>query len=67
MIYAYRTKETSGDYVDAYNERWTVHTSSRILGKIGSCWQVFDSLAAALEEWGLTLIMPIDEELTEIE
>jgi hypothetical protein len=44
-----------------------VSTASRIGGKKRDYWQEFESLEAALEEWGLTLIIPIDEELTETE
>lgn len=54
MIYAHKLKDESGEYIDIAAQRWVVITASCISGKRRDYWQEFESLEAALEEWGLT-------------
>lgn len=69
MIYAYKKEDVNGDYVDANSLRWTVNTASRITGKKRDCWQLYESLEAALAHWGLVLYVDpeMEEELSTIE
>lgn len=67
MIYVCKFKDEYGDYVDCHNVRWIVETARMVCGRLVNEWYQFESLEAALEEWGLTPYRTIEDDLTETE
>jgi hypothetical protein len=61
-----------GSYVGVNNERFNIERCVAVYGPKGNDptaygYEPFDSVEQAAEEWGLTSVVPTEEELTEIE
>lgn len=65
MIYAYRERNSNGNYQTSDGTRYLVHTARRVHGARRACWKEYESLEAALAAMDLEPVPVPEEEMPE--